>query len=294
MPDLLRRFVKIRSADFTEEGTVEVVASTDAAVDMGGYRERLSHAKGAIDWSSARSVLLNHKSGYVAGRINKVWLDGNQLRAELYIDEDAVFDSGVNVRKAVAEGYVQGISIGYSYDIDSAVLDRDQGLVDVPYWALREITITPTQADVDAHIGRSLESLFPTNSPRRGKESTMNKEQLLRMYPAKYRELVLSTWADGEDADKVIRAVNAAIERDTAANSRSTEDDDEKDDTRNDDEKDDDEQAGDERSRANAIRASRRLTIERSLATVARPTGLAMWTSATRRNSPIWRTACAN
>jgi len=160
MSDLLYRAVGIRAEDVSDEGLVKLIASTDAVCDMGGYREVLTHAEGSIDMGAARSVLLNHDRDQIIGGIRSMKLEGGALLAEIEIAASARTIAGTSIRELVRSGALAGVSIGYQYERADADYDERSNTVTARKWALREITLTPTQADVNAHVVRSLPESF--------------------------------------------------------------------------------------------------------------------------------------
>ncbi len=134
------------------EGQISMLASTDDAVDWGGWREVLSHATGACDTTSARSLLLNHDPQWIAGGISAMQCDGRSLMSDASIDEDARMQSGVSVRKMVAKGRLNGVSIGYTYKQADTTWNEETRTLNVSKWRLLEISLTPIPADARAHV----------------------------------------------------------------------------------------------------------------------------------------------
>lgn len=148
-----RRFTHMRSEDMpSDAGKIRLLASTDDAVDMGGWREVLKHDKGCVDTSAARSLLINHDPNQLAGRISGIEVNGREMNSDADIDEDAEMASGVNVRKAVANGSLRGVSIGYTYDRADTQFDEESRTLTVNRWRLLEITLTAIPADAKAQV----------------------------------------------------------------------------------------------------------------------------------------------
>ena len=247
---LMRRFVSLRAAEVAAEGEylrVSVVASTEAAVDFGKFREVLLHGEGNVDTSAAVSVLYNHDRNQVIGRIVKVELVDRELRAELLIRRDAKTANGVAIADLVEAGDLDGISVGYAYDGTGATYDRATKTVTVRAWILREISFTPVQADVDAHLARAL-SHYRTQALRavsqKGRTMDPELEAIIAQYPEKYRDLCISLWGDGADAARVAEGVSQAIQRDLDA--AGGDDGGGDDANRADDEEDDDDENGED------------------------------------------------
>ncbi|MGP1666912.1 MAG: hypothetical protein ACTS5I_13560, partial [Rhodanobacter sp.] len=63
MTEQMRRFRSFEfktRAEGESKGAVSFVASTDHAVDWGGFREVLKHDKANVDTSATRALLINH------------------------------------------------------------------------------------------------------------------------------------------------------------------------------------------------------------------------------------------
>ncbi len=129
-----------------------LVASTDDAVDMGGFREILSHKKGAIDWSAARALLFNHNPDYILGTVSDIRIEGNQLMADFDMMDGAKLPSDVRADKAVESGALRGVSIGYTYTHNDVEYNEERSELRVSKWRLLEITLTPIPADPAAGV----------------------------------------------------------------------------------------------------------------------------------------------
>lgn len=160
MTDLFYRAAELRAADLGDNGEIRLVASTDAAVNMGGFREILTHKEGSIDHSSARSLLLNHDRDQIIGGVRSVEIRPGEMHATVFIAESAKTAAGTSVRELVKLGALRGVSIGYTYDREGARYDEASNTVTADKWMLREITLTPTPADTRAHVVRSLPNHF--------------------------------------------------------------------------------------------------------------------------------------
>lgn len=156
MAEIFHRVRAMRDAEKpAADGKIRILASTDDAVSWGDWSEVLSHKDGAVDSSAARSLLINHKADQLAGGISSMVCDGRQMESDGEIDEDAMMQSGVSVRRAVEKGYLRGVSIGYSYERSDTVFDEQTRTLTVNRWRLLEISLTPIPADAKAQV-RSL------------------------------------------------------------------------------------------------------------------------------------------
>jgi phage head maturation protease len=146
--------VHIRSAEDGATGLtrLNILASTDDAVDMGGWREVLSHAEGAIEYGAASALLVNHNPNLIAGALREFKISGKAMEVCADLDESARMDSQMPVVRAVEIGALRGASVGYSYDRKDCTFDEGTRTVKVSRWRLLELSLTPTPADAAAGI----------------------------------------------------------------------------------------------------------------------------------------------
>ncbi len=158
----LRRFnagVKIREIekDGKKRKALTMIASTNRAVDWGGYREVLVHQDAAISRDAAKAMLVNHDPNRIAGPITAIRVNGDQMEIDAELLADARMDSGVTVAEAIESGALQGVSIGYHYVEKDTQYDRDTRTLTVNAWRLLEVSLTPIPADDSAGLrSRSL------------------------------------------------------------------------------------------------------------------------------------------
>jgi HK97 family phage prohead protease len=173
---MFKRFVSIRAEDMKPADggltRLRILASTDAPVDMGGWREILSHADGAIDTSTATALLVNHDPNMIAGAIRETSTDGKQMTIDVDLDDCAMLESGMSVKRAVEIGALRGASIGYMYDRRDCAYDEETRTVTVSKLRLLELSLTPTPADASAGL-RSVPFDFTHQAPG-PKEQTMS------------------------------------------------------------------------------------------------------------------------
>jgi HK97 family phage prohead protease len=136
-----------------------MVASTDRAVDWGGWREVLVHGKENISRDAAHAMLVNHDPNKIAGRITDIRVDGGKMEIDAELLADARMDSGVSVADAIDSGALRGVSIGYHYTESDADFDRESRTLTVNRWRLLEVSLTPIPADDSAGL-RSLPDQF--------------------------------------------------------------------------------------------------------------------------------------
>ncbi len=131
---------------------------------MGDWSEVLSHANGAVDASSARALLINHKSDQIAGTIEgSPGFDGTQCTMRCSLLPGAKMASGVNVADAVRSGALRGVSVGYTYNMADTTWNEATRTLTVDKWSMREASLTPIPADTNAMV-RELPSL-PVSKP---------------------------------------------------------------------------------------------------------------------------------
>jgi hypothetical protein len=191
-----RRFRAIGNKRASEDGTIDLEISSDDCVDMGYIREVLSHAPDAIDTSTCTALCVNHDVNQIAGPVSAISTDGRVARCKANILASARLVSGVTVREAVASGALLGVSIGYTYDLADCSFDEATGTRTVKRWRLLEVTLTPCPAD-------------PAAGVRSVKETTMNLELLLKLFPHQ-RDLVTRLHGEKKTPEEIAEAVRAA------------------------------------------------------------------------------------
>lgn len=159
-----------------ENGSIDMLASTDDAVDFGGYREVLKHAPGSIDMESARSLLINHDPNQIAGKLDEKSTNGRTLTVRATISPNAKLQSGVPVLEAVRSGALRGVSIGYRYSKSDATYDEATRTVTVNKWRFLEATLTPIPADERAMV-RSLPNHFTVAPATKHTEARMSEAE---------------------------------------------------------------------------------------------------------------------
>jgi hypothetical protein len=153
---MFRRFSQIKLARaMGEKGEISLIASTDAPVSMGMWREVLKHDAGCVDCSSTSALLINHDANQIAGPVRNISFQGGQALCDAEILAEARCESGVTVRDAVGCQALRGVSIGYDYQRSDAHYDEQTRTVTVNKWRLLEVSLTPIPADGAAGI-RSL------------------------------------------------------------------------------------------------------------------------------------------
>ncbi len=210
--ELFFRHIELRAEDADASGLVRVIASTDAAVEMGGFREVLEHKIGCVDFTSCRSSLLNHDRNQIVGGVKNIAVAGGKATAEIMVSPDARTQTGVKVLDLIRSGALAGVSIGYRYSDKDATYDDESRTITVRKWSMREISFTPTQADLDAQTVRSLPEHFTkqrsANAPQ--KDAFMTLEQLIAMFGEKNRSLLSKLLGENKSPAEIAGAVRAA------------------------------------------------------------------------------------
>lgn len=191
------KFEFVRAAGQSEEkaNVIRVVASTNEPYDWGYYVETLVHEEKAVDRSAAFSALFNHNRNSLIGKIVSTKIENGKLYAEMEIDPDVEIMPKMGALKAIKAGYVKGVSIGYDYHEEDCEISyeqkemtepdgykwtRNKKICTVNKWTLREISITPTPADLAAQVTRQLPESW-TVAPQKTKgERIMNFNAWLR------------------------------------------------------------------------------------------------------------------
>jgi hypothetical protein len=153
---IYRRTAEIRAEALTADtGDLNILASTSDPVNMGGWREVLSHDANCVDMSTASALLINHNPDQIAGPVRNCAADGKVMRCVAQVLPGAKLESGITVREAIACGALRGVSIGYTYANSDTVVDQSTRTVTVNKWRLLEVSLTPIPADATAAIQRS-------------------------------------------------------------------------------------------------------------------------------------------
>jgi phage head maturation protease len=176
------------------------IASSNEPYDNGFYKEILQHIPGDVRTDGAHSLLLNHNRSLIVGAIRGVKCDGQKMDATIEVLPEAMMSNNVSVLKAVQTGALKGVSVGYDYSLADCDVTYEQKrykdssgqeqieeypTVSVRKWSLREISLTPTPADLTAQVGREAAEKFvrairalgePTMPPTETDELKLERE----------------------------------------------------------------------------------------------------------------------
>lgn len=124
------------------------------------YEEILAHdSEENIDFSRLRaagSLLYNHDSNKVIGRIDDAYYDAATRRCRCKVTFDTDYES-YTIFEKVRSGSIKGVSFGYL--ISDFETKKENGIEKLiaTKWMPYEVTITPIPMDENVGIGRSLE-----------------------------------------------------------------------------------------------------------------------------------------
>lgn len=190
------------------DNKVRVVASSDNPVDWGYFREILLHSPDNVDTRAAATCLFNHNRNMPIGGIESCTVDGKTMTATLDIDPQARAESGTSILEGIRKGWIRGVSIGYQYDMDrdaDITQGEDKTTVTVRKWRLREISITPTQADVTAQVTRTQETI----KTRSAKSATAHTEGKATMFTeeqkAQFRTMARAAGLSDAEIEQILK-----------------------------------------------------------------------------------------
>lgn len=175
------RSIEIRAEDMAD-GKLAVSFASELPVQEASWLPPivLLHERGAVDYSSLSSALLNHDPDRIVGAVrdSTVDLDKRKSRATIVFDDD---DVGNKARAKVQSGSLRGVSVRYrSRDHielpEGATHTTKEGrefqgpLIVITRWQAIELSLTPIPADPTVGVGRTQGSTF------RGQEMAKKKE----------------------------------------------------------------------------------------------------------------------
>ncbi len=136
-----------------EANTVEVVLSTGADVNRGGYIERLPIANADLRDIEGKPVLDAHNQGStraVLGVIEKAWRKDGEIRARLKLSSR---DDVAGIVGDIRDGILRSISIGYRVTRWADSTDsKGQRFRTALAWSIHEASIVPIPADPGAKV----------------------------------------------------------------------------------------------------------------------------------------------
>ncbi len=170
-----KRTIGLRSERSESDGSLRILASTDAPINFGGWTEILEHGGAEIDTSAARSLLLNHDANQIVGSAGEYEIGKSEMTCRASIMEGAKLATGPSVQDAVDSGALRGISISYDYDAnnpDDVEVDSNSRTIRAKRWRLLEVSLTPIPADKGCQV-----RAYPIDDAEPGEgESRMDPE----------------------------------------------------------------------------------------------------------------------
>jgi len=150
-----------REAVNVDARTADVVFSSEALVDRGGYYEVLSHEHGAIRGDRldrGLAVLVNHDPADHVGVVESWAVDADRRgRAKLRFGVGA---RSTDIFQDVATGIRRGVSVRYIvHDFREEIAPDGRPLFRVVDWEPMEISLASIQADIESAVGRNVETV---------------------------------------------------------------------------------------------------------------------------------------
>lgn len=211
MPNSLQtRAVSLAPTTFNaEDNTVEVVLSTGADVNRGGYIERLPVANADLRDIEGKPVLDAHNQGStraVLGVIEKAWRKDGEIRARLKL---SAREDVAGIVGDIRDGILRSISIGYRVTRWADSTDSKGNRIRTAVaWSIHEASIVPIPADPGAKV-RS--NPMPKKSganpaPEADVIDTPANESTVAQTRAEIRDIIKRAGGTPEQADELIDA----------------------------------------------------------------------------------------
>jgi hypothetical protein len=202
-----------------EANTVEVVLSTGADVNRGGYIERLPTANADLRDIEGKPVLDAHNQGStraVLGVIEKAWRKDGEIRARLKLSSR---DDVAGIVGDIRDGILRSISIGYRVTRWADSTDsKGQRFRTALAWSIHEASIVPIPADPGAKVrSNPMPKKNGANpAPEADVIDTPANEPTVAETRAEIRAIMKRAGATPEQADELIDA-DATVEQARAA-----------------------------------------------------------------------------
>lgn len=128
-----------------QKGTVEVVLSTGADVERGGFTERLLLGRDNVETPESVPLLDSHSQKSIhdtLGRVSGIRFEPGRVVGTLHVSDPKAMD-------LIERGQITGVSIGYRVLAASDSTDRATGKITrtITRWALAEVSLVSVPAD---------------------------------------------------------------------------------------------------------------------------------------------------
>jgi phage head maturation protease len=173
-PTALTRSLSVRSKSFDEAAnTVDIVYSTGAAVDRGGYIEKLVISEDAIDATridaGAVHLICDHKhEGPPIGRVIGHRIEGEEA---IFVVQLAEGEDRAGIVTDIKAGVIRSVSVGYSVlEWDDATDDAGIVTRTATRWLPWEVSLTVIPADYVSYIRSNGAPLRRTEKTKQDKQ----------------------------------------------------------------------------------------------------------------------------
>lgn len=217
--DLETRSASLAPTTFNaDDNTVDVVISTGADVQRGGFIERLPIANADLRGIEGKPVLDAHNQGStraVLGVIQKAWRKDGEIRATLKLSSR---DDVAGLVRDIRDGIVRNLSIGYRVKTWADSTDSKGNRIRTAVaWTIHEASFVPIGADAGATV-RSNPMTKKTGAPAPEVDvtDTPAEENTVAQTRAEIRTIMKRAGATPEQADELIDS-DATVEQARAA-----------------------------------------------------------------------------
>ena len=147
------------------ERTFRLSFSSEEPVQRWYGQEILDHTDGCVDLDRLNEfgiLLFNHDRNYIAGKVERAWIEDGRGCAEVTFDSD---EEAEKIYQKVKSGTLKGVSVGYRVEDWEEVMPnkmssdgRFAGPCSIAKkWAPLEISIVSIPADPTVGVGRDMQ-----------------------------------------------------------------------------------------------------------------------------------------
>lgn len=148
------------------ERTFRLSFSSEEPVQRWYGQEILDHTDGCVDLDRLNEfgiLLFNHDRNYIAGKVERAWIEDGRGYAEVTFDSD---EEAEKIYQKVKSGTLKGVSVGYRVEDWEEVMPnkmssdgRFAGPCSIAKkWAPLEISIVSIPADPTVGVGRDMQN----------------------------------------------------------------------------------------------------------------------------------------